>query len=91
MIFPSNLLGLSERRTGSLDEVAFVAPGRLRTLPVVELDGTLHETRIKYDTARDGYLEDRGYRVLRFEKGEVVEYLGTVLESILKVLTTPSP
>ena len=58
---------------------------------VVELDGTPHDSRISYDAARDRYLEDRGYRVLRFENGEVVEYLSTVLDAILAALTAPSP
>ncbi|HEY4115569.1 MAG TPA: DUF559 domain-containing protein [Rhizomicrobium sp.] len=58
---------------------------------IVELDGELHRSRMGYDAARDRYLEDNGYRVLRFENGEVVEYLSTVLEAVLAALSAPSP
>jgi very-short-patch-repair endonuclease len=58
---------------------------------IVELDGSLHDDQIAYDEGRDRYLESNGYRVMRFENGEVVEYLSTVLEAILQALKTPSP
>jgi very-short-patch-repair endonuclease len=62
----------------------------LEEKPIVELDGTSHQARLAHDAARNRYLQDQDYRVLRFENGEVVEYLSTILEAILTALTAPS-
>jgi len=58
---------------------------------IVELDGDLHDQKIEYDEARDALLRRKGYRVLRFMNGEVVEDLGHVLQTILQALKAPSP
>jgi len=40
---------------------------------VIELDGWSHETRQGRDAARDAWLREAGYRVLRFTNAEVGE------------------
>ncbi len=53
---------------------------------VVELDGAVHdkpEARA-YDAIRDAYLQQKGFTVLRFKNGEVLESLPSVLERIRK-------
>jgi very-short-patch-repair endonuclease len=50
---------------------------------VVEIDGDVHVMQREYDAARTQWLQDRGYRVMRFTNDEVVRQLSAVLESIL--------
>ena len=50
---------------------------------VVELDGSGHARQSEYDQARTGWLEERGYRVIRFTNTEVDHNLHAVLEKIL--------
>jgi very-short-patch-repair endonuclease len=52
---------------------------------VVELDGGGHSWsgQVRRDVARDAWLTDRGYRVLRFWNDEVVRNLDGVVETIL--------
>ena len=49
---------------------------------VVELDGSPHLAQEEYDAQRSKYLEERGYRVLRFWNQEVTDHLNYVLEAI---------
>jgi len=51
---------------------------------VVELDGSQHREEV--DAGRTRYLEERGYRVLRFWNNEVVENLEGVVEVIRAAL-----
>jgi very-short-patch-repair endonuclease len=51
---------------------------------VVELDGGQHGESETEDAARSAWLEDRGFRVLRFWNHEVFENLEGVLEVIRK-------
>lgn len=52
---------------------------------VVEVDGDIHAMQQEYDAARTGWLEERGYRVIRFTNNEVFHELDAVLERILAV------
>ncbi|HEX8215486.1 MAG TPA: DUF559 domain-containing protein [Allosphingosinicella sp.] len=66
---------------------------------VVELDGGQHCEDV--DRGRTAFLNERGYRVLRFWNGDVVENMDGVLATVLealhgvkkkkKTLTQPSP
>ncbi|MBA4355066.1 MAG: hypothetical protein C0409_10265 [Novosphingobium sp.] len=38
---------------------------------VVELDGSSHDLRLEYDAARDRFMAQAGYRVLRFTNADV--------------------
>ncbi|MCP1559485.1 UNVERIFIED_ORG: very-short-patch-repair endonuclease [Methylobacterium sp. SuP10 SLI 274] len=56
---------------------------------IVELDGSQHADSA-YDAARDAWLIERGYRVLRFWNAEVMSNTLGVLDTILAALP-PSP
>src|SRR5262249_36877147 len=55
---------------------------------VIELDGSNHgdERQRRADERRTKYLEERGYRVLRFWNEEVLENIDGVLETISNFL-----
>ncbi len=58
---------------------------------VIELDGGQHATA-PGDRSRSGFLESRGYRVLRFWNNEVLENIDGVVSEIERVLGyRPSP
>ncbi|MEW6777480.1 MAG: endonuclease domain-containing protein, partial [Bdellovibrionota bacterium] len=56
---------------------------------VIEVDGTVHETRIEEDIARDEFLSQHGLKVLRFSNQQIEEQLESVLESIKGHLKSP--
>ena len=62
---------------------------------IVELDGGQHSEEA--DAARTRFLEDIGYRVIRFWNNDVIENFEGVLETVVmalqqkKALTQPSP
>jgi very-short-patch-repair endonuclease len=58
---------------------------------VIELDGGQHAVQAKADRRRSVFLEQRGYRVLRFWDHQVLENTEEVLEEIARVLSEPSP
>ncbi len=49
---------------------------------VVEVDGPTHEGREDYDAERTRHIESRGYRVIRFTNGEVLDETDAVVEGI---------
>ena len=58
---------------------------------VVELDGGQHLEQRAYDAARTACLESKGFRVIRFWDDEALKQADSVLEEILRQLTTPHP
>ncbi|MBI4989961.1 MAG: endonuclease domain-containing protein [Rhodocyclales bacterium] len=58
---------------------------------VVEVDGGQHDEQRDYDTRRDAWLAQQGFRVLRFWNNEVMGNLEGVMETILAALKPPSP
>ena len=58
---------------------------------VVELDGGQHVVQEDADQARTAFLNQRGYRVLRFWNHEVMQDLEAVLQQIVAVLQDPHP
>jgi len=59
---------------------------------IIEVDGGQHGWRTDEDAARTRYLEDRGYRVIRFWNSDVLERLeGVVAEIETVIATLPSP
>ncbi|GEM_PF-10176 len=63
---------------------------------IVELDGGQHSEKAAYDEKRTLFLEEQGFRVLRFWNNEVLENMEGVLSIIAGVLvsrppTQPSP
>ena len=57
----------------------------------IELDGGQHAEQAKYDRARDDYLRQRGFRVLRLWNSEVMGDLDATLDAILSALKAPDP
>lgn len=60
---------------------------------IIEIDGGQHAEQAVYDVKRTAFLEQKGYRVLRFWNHEVLGNLDGVLEMILKAIEgkdTPS-
>lgn len=59
---------------------------------VVEVDGGQHAIDVLRDTARTKYLEDQGFRVIRFWNNDVLERIdGLVAEIELALSTCPPP
>ena len=78
------LVGMKFRRQhpiGSFIVDFYCADKRL----VVEIDGDSHADQIAYDKRRTKWLEDQGYRVIRFTNREVLNQLSAVLEKIMRV------
>ncbi len=58
---------------------------------VVELDGGQHAERQDGDVERTAWLENKGFRVLRFWNNEVLENLEGVLTTIAQALENQKP
>ena len=58
---------------------------------VVEVDGGQHAESEIRDETRTQYLENEGYRVIRFWNNEVLENIDGVLQVIAEVLQDPPP
>jgi very-short-patch-repair endonuclease len=54
---------------------------------VIEVDGGQHNTQRSYDEQRDAWLEQQGFRVLRFWKNEVLQNVEGVKGAIWQALT----
>jgi very-short-patch-repair endonuclease len=63
--------------------VDFCAP-RLKL--VIEVDGGQHVDQEEYDIERTGYLESKGYRVLRFWNNEVRSNIEEILDQITRTI-----
>ncbi len=58
---------------------------------VIELDGGQHTERQELDASRSRYLQERGYRIIRFWNHEVLKEGESVLNAILSCLNDNSP
>lgn len=63
---------------------------------VIELDGSQHNSNdgLKRDLVRDKYIQDHGYRILRFWNHDLDQMTDAVLDKIyleLKGINNPSP
>jgi very-short-patch-repair endonuclease len=58
---------------------------------IVEVDGGQHFDDEPYDRRRTAWLEERGYRVLRFGNIDVLTQTGDVVEAIWIALTGAPP
>jgi very-short-patch-repair endonuclease len=56
---------------------------------VVEVDGPGHDASVDRDAARDGWLEARGFRIMRFTADDVLSGPGDVAETILLACSVP--
>jgi len=58
---------------------------------IIELDGGLHADALDYDARRSAFLEQQGYRVIRFWNHDVLSNTRGVVERIaLELSTSPS-
>ena len=77
------LEGLKFRRQHPIGR--FIADFYCATLRlVVELDGESHASRAEYDAKRTEWLQQQGYRVLRFTNHNIEHEMMRVLETILR-------
>lgn len=51
---------------------------------VVEIDGHSHGAQVEYDEARTAWLEERGYKVVRFTNDQIHRHLDAVLAEIAR-------
>lgn len=58
---------------------------------VIELDGGIHITRTSKDAAKARYLQDIGFKVLRYKNEEILTHMNDVLTDIAKNLETRTP
>ena len=58
---------------------------------IIELDGSQHAEQAEYDAERTRYLEEQGYRVIRFWNHEVMNDIENVLLAIGYALEAPLP
>ena len=58
---------------------------------IVELDGGQHAARVAADQKRARFLQEQGYRVLRFWNHDVLGNTEAVLERIVEALSYPHP
>lgn len=56
---------------------------------VVELDGGQHADQVETDRRRTAFLEQQGFRVLRFWDNDMMQNIDAVLEQITEVLRDP--
>ena len=56
---------------------------------VIEVDGDTHSGDEDYDSRRTDWLQQQGYRVIRFTNTDVMRNEAAVLEAILGALTSP--
>jgi very-short-patch-repair endonuclease len=57
-----------------------------RSKLIIELDGSQHLDQEEFDISRTRYLNDKGYRVLRFWNNDVANDLNGVIRAILNEL-----
>jgi len=53
---------------------------------IIELDGSHHLEQEEYDNKRTKYLEEQGYRVIRFWNNDVMKNIEGVILSIMNAL-----
>jgi very-short-patch-repair endonuclease len=58
---------------------------------VIELDGDSHATQERYDARRTAWLEQQGYRVIRFTNSDVMTNEAAVLQGIIDALAVTAP
>jgi very-short-patch-repair endonuclease len=68
--------------------VDFCCPERQAT---IEIDGDTHANQAEYDAARTAWLEEHGWRELRFTNHDVESEIEEVLKAILEALPPSQP
>ena len=78
-------LGVNFRRQHAVGNYItdFCSP---KTKLIIELDGSQHLEQEEYDQERTEYLEEQGYKVLRFWSNEVTNNIEGVILTIMQAL-----
>lgn len=58
---------------------------------IIELDGSQHQQDAAYDARRTAFLEQAGYRVIRFWDNDVLLKTENVMQAIHEAVVTPHP
>ena len=58
---------------------------------VIELDGDSHGAQERYDARRTAWLEEQGFRVIRFANSDVMTNEAAVLQAIVDALASTAP
>jgi very-short-patch-repair endonuclease len=58
---------------------------------VIELDGDSHAAQERYDARRTAWLQQQGYRVIRFTNSDVMTNEAAVLQAIVDALGCTAP
>ena len=82
----ANQLGVKFRRQHVIGR--FIAdfvclPAKL----IIEADGKIHENQKEYDALRTEYLNEKGFKVIRFTNDEIITNINPVIEKIKNALT----
>jgi len=64
--------------------VDFVCPAKKI---IVEVDGGQHAINVKEDAERSRYLQQQGYRILRFWNNDILNEMDSILEVIYRELS----
>jgi len=77
----SNQLGVKFRRQHIIEYFIpdFVA---LSCKLIIEIDGEIHNFQKKYDSEREHFLNEKGYRIIRFQNNEVLNDIEFVIKKI---------
>jgi very-short-patch-repair endonuclease len=80
-------LGVTFRRQHAVGKYIpdFCAPKKKL---IIELDGSQHIEQEQYDEARTKYLEDQGYKVIRFWNNQVMNDIEDVIRAIMFAMET---
>jgi very-short-patch-repair endonuclease len=54
---------------------------------IIELDGAIHDRQVEQDRARTEYLEQLGYRVVRFRNEEMLRDISGIRMQLLRLAT----
>lgn len=90
MLRSKNIRGLKFRRQQPIGKfiVDFVC---FENKLIIEIDGGQHNVNKEYDHRRDEWLQNQGFKVMRFWNSEVIENRPAVLEKISDFCFHPSP
>jgi len=58
---------------------------------IIEVDGKIHQSQQDEDAQRTEYLNEKGYKVIRFTNEQIIADIDSVVEKIDQVLKAPSP
>ncbi len=58
---------------------------------VIEIDGSSHDNKIKYDLVRDKYLHNLGLKVIHFADTDIKFNMTMVLDTLHNIISTTPP